>query len=361
MGVFWVSQNQGKIFQRVSAFEAGAGSLQDISSQGMRWWFAKYLPSELLKLYPNYPLYDNIVKGVGVSMTFDNVTEVLYVSKRDFKPIVSLTYKHPDTGQPYDNKGQFWLNSNTPIQLTDTQYFEDASWTASYDTKMKIWISFHDWVPTFSMPSRNHFLTVKGSSVWRHNTVCNSYCNFYGKTYPFEVEFVSSTGQQINSMRSIEYMLDTYKFHNDCRDRFHVLDENFDQAIVYNSEQISGVLQLVLKSKNNPLALLNYPQINTNSISIQYSKEENKYRFNQFWDITNNRGEYSGINLPMFVTSSSGYIYPINPLYVNYSKSPLERKKFRHNINRVFLRKFDSGNVKFLFKISNQKNLQSPR
>ena len=106
---------------------------------------------------------------------------------------------------------------------------------------------------------------------------------------------------------------------------------------------------------------MNYPHINTNSISIQYSKEENKYRFNQFWDITNNRGEYSGINLPMFVTSSSGYIYPINPLYVNYSKSPLERKKFRHNINRVFLRKFDSGNVKFLFKISNQKNLQSPR
>jgi len=365
MGVFWVSQNQGKVFHNNSVTQYGKSSLNDISSNGMRWWFARYLPSELLKIYADYPLYDNIVKGVGVSMTFDNTTEMLYVSKRDFKPSVSLTYRHPDTGLPYDNQGQFWLDATTPIQLTDSRYFEDASWTASYDTKIQAWISFHDWVPTFSLPSKNHFLTAKGASLWKHNVTCNSYCNFYGVSYPFEVEFVSATGQQINTIRSIEYLLDAFKFHNECRDRYHVLDEGFDQAIIYNSEQISGVLQLVSKAKNNPLALLSYPQINANSISIQFAKEENKYRFNQFWDITKNRGEgingFPLINLPMFNTSANGYVYPINPAYVNYNKPILERKKFRNNVNKVFLRKFTSGDVKMLFKISNQKNLQSPR
>jgi hypothetical protein len=360
-GVFWVSQNQGKVFHNNSVTQYGKSALQEVSANGMRWWFARYLPSELLKLYPNYPLYDNIVIGVGVSMTFDNTTEVLYVSKRDFKPSSSLTYRHPDTGLPYDNNGQFWLNATTPIQLTDTRYFENASWTASYDTKIQAWISLHDWVPTFSLPSKNHFLTANSASLWKHNTTCNSYGNFYGVSYPFEVEFISATGQQVNSMRSIEYLLDTYKFHNDCRDRFHVLDENFDQAIIYNSEQVSGVLQLVLKNKTNPLSMLNYPQINPNSITINFSKEENKYRFNQFWDITKNRGEYIPVNIPMFTTAANGYIYPINPAYVNYNKPVLERKKFRHNVNRVFLRRFNSGDVKFLFKISNQKNLQSPR
>ena len=110
--------------------------------------------------------------------------------------------------------------------------------------------------------------------------------------------------------------------------------------------------------------MLNYPRINTNPdyIDIQFSKEENKYRFNQFWDITKNRGEFPpGFNLPMFNTEANGYIYPINPLYVNYNKPVLERKKFRHNANKVFLRRFISGNNKFLFKISNQKLLQSPR
>jgi hypothetical protein len=63
----------------------------------------------------------------------------------------------------------------------------------------------------------------------------------------------------------------------------------------------------------------------------------------------------------MFNTEPNGYIYPINPNYVNYNKAPLERKKFRHNVNRVFLRRVTSGNNKFLFKISNQKLLQSPR
>jgi len=355
-GVFWVSQNQGKVFQYT-------GRIKEISASGMRWWFSKYLPSQLLLQFPDYPLYDNIVRGVGVTMVYDNVTEVLYVCKRDFKPKIALTYKHPDTDQPYDLEGNFYLNASTPIQLTDTTYFDNASWTASFDTKAEAWISFHDWIPTFVIPTKNHFLTAKNNSLWYHNTTCNSYCNFYGVSYPFEVEFISSTGQEVNTVRSVEYLLEAYKHHNDCKDKFHVLDENFDQAIVYNSEQVSGLLQLVLKRKNDPLAMLTYPRINTSpdSISIQYSKEENKYRFNQFWDITNNRGEYSPVNIPMFTTSTNGYIYTINPSYINYNKSPTEHKKFRHHVNRVFLRKFNSGDVKYILKLTNQKLLKSPR
>ena len=63
----------------------------------------------------------------------------------------------------------------------------------------------------------------------------------------------------------------------------------------------------------------------------------------------------------MFNTSANGYIYPVNPNYIDYNKAVLERKKFRHNVNRVFLRRFISGENKILFKISNQKLLNSPR
>ena len=335
----------------------------------MKWWFAKYLPSQLLSIYPKYPLYDNPAIGVGVQMIYDNTYNIVYITKKDYKPKVPLTYAHPDTGLPYDSEGQFWLNQTTPISFTDTTYFENSSFTVSYDPKVKAWISFHDWIPSFLIPGRAHFMSVapqSGSdfdSIWKHNIRCDSYCNYYGVDYPFEIEFISATGQQVNSMRSIEYLLEVYKYHNECRDKFHVLDENFDQAIIYNSEQVSGVLKLNIKAKNDPLGMLTYPRINTNPdyIDIQFSKEENKYRFNQFWDITKNRGEYVPINLPMFNTESNGYIYPINPAYIDYNKAPLERKKFRHNVNRVFLRKFVSDNNKFLFKISNQKLLQSPR
>lgn len=346
-GVFWVSQSQGKIYNY-----AGEG-LKEISNQGLKWWFAKYLPSELLKVYPDYPLYDNPVIGVGVHAIYDNVNEIVYICKRDYKPLVSTL--------TYDQKGNFYVGGKIKISITDKNYFEDASWTISYDTKSGSWLSFHDWVPTFLLPGKAHFTSVNNNTIWKHNIRCDSYCNFYDVNYPFEIEYVSATGQTVNTIRSIEYLLEVYKYYNDCRDRFHVLDENFDRAIIYNSEQISGLLTLKSKQKNDPLALLSYPIITNGNITIQYSKEENKYRFNQFWDITKDRGEFTGFSIPLLNLEANGYKYSINPNAVNYNKSPLERKKFRHNVNRVWLSKTVSGNLKFLFKTSNQKLLQSPR
>ena len=344
-GVFWVSQNQGKIFNY-------AGKLNEISNLGLKWWFSRYLPSQLLSLYPTYPLYDNPVKGVGVQTIYDNTNEIVYFSKRDFKPLRS--------DYTFDADGNFYYK-NTKIQLTDTRYFEDASWTISFDPKSQMWVSFHDWVPTFLIPGKQHFMSVKDRTVWKHNIRCDSYCNFYGVDYPFEIEFVSATGQTVNSMRSIEYLLEAYNYSDNCQNKFHVLDENFDQAIIHNSEQISGVLNLKIKTKNNPLALLQYPKINFDSIDIQFSKEENKYRFNQFWDVTKDRGEYTNTTEPLLDIESNGYKFSVNLNAVNYTKDTLQRKKFRHNINKVFLRKTISNNIKILFKISNQKLLQSPR
>jgi hypothetical protein len=349
-GVFWVSQNQGKIFQ----FSQGMDEITRAS--GLKMWFSKNLQSQLLKSFPDYKHYDNPVKGIGVITSYDNTFELFYVSKKDYKLI------NPAAGNyVYDvNQDKFYFN-NVEIQLGDPQHFETVNWTASYDPKSKQWISFHDWIPSFYVPSRLHFSTIKDDAIWKHNIRCDSYCNFYGDNYPFEIEYVSATGQTVNSLRSVEYLLETYKYHNNCYDKYHVLDENFDQAIIYNSEQISGVLNLNIKSKTNPLDVIRQPIINPNSIDILYSKEENKYRFNQFWDITKDRGEFNNINIPMFITEPNGYEYNINPAYVNYNKPVLQRKKFRHNVNRVFLRKTVSGDNNMLFKISNQKHLNSPR
>jgi hypothetical protein len=340
-GVFWVSQNQGKVFNYSSG-------ISEISRESMKWWFANYLPSELLKKFPTYPLYDNPVKGVGVQMIYDNTHEILYITKKDYRPVFTDLILDGERFYRMVNGIKTYYDFNSAA-------FEDASWTISYDPKAKMWLSFHDWKPTYLIPGRQHFMSVDVDSIWKHNIRCDLFCNFYGKDYPFEVEFISATGQSVTTVRNIEYLLDTYTYYNNCRDKFHILDQNFDQAMVYNSEQISGLLELELKSKINPVALLNYPQVRSQSIGINFSKEENKYRFNQFWDVTKDRGEFTSAQVPMFITKANGYEYPINPAYVNYQKAPLERKKFRHHVNKVLLRKFKSGNVKFLFKISNQK------
>ena len=211
------------------------------------------------------------------------------------------------------------------------------------------------------MPSYQNFYTIDDSTIWKHNNRWDSFCNYYGTDYPWEIEYPVVTPNQITTLRSFEYYLDVYKFYNDGKDFFHVLDENFDRAVVYNSEQISGILKMRIKQKGNPLDILSNPVPGPNYIDILYSKEENKYRFNQFYDITNDRGEFSGTKLPMWNTECSGYQKYINPNYVDYFKSPLEHKKIRNYGNRVILRKSVSGDNKMILKITNSKNLNSPR
>jgi hypothetical protein len=370
-GLYYISQNQGKIFTLT-------GSLDEISQNGMKWWFAEYLPYKLLLDFPNYPHLDNPVAGIGCHASYDNRNSVVYFSKRDFR--LKPEYKGIVL---YDDVRDRFSIGKTKIVLGDPTFFDDASWTISYDPKSKFWISFHDWHPNLFLPTKNTFLTIKGNGLWRHNDVCNSYCNYYGLDYPFEIEYPMITGQTVTTLRSFEYILEcTRRSIENCVDQYSVLDYNFDKAVVFNSEQVSGYLNLNVFPKNNVTLSLQYPQINLNSIDILFSKEENKYRFNQFWDITKDRGEFpTGSNYPptgplvpgttvlqgpytqenIWVTEPNGYIKSLNPVNLDYQKPELQRKKFRHYLNFLNLSRSVSGDVNMILKITNNKNTYSPR
>lgn len=347
-GLFWISQNQGKVFQY-------SGGLKEISRNGLKWWFAKYLPSQLLAQFPEFELKDNILKGVAAVLTYDNLNDILYVCKKDYR------LKDEYVGKVVYDKDNVFKRGNAVIYLGNPAFFDDASFTISYDVKSGAWISFHDWHPDFVLASKKHFMTVKNRGIWKHNDRCDLFCNFYTTDYPFEIEFVSSTGQQVSTLKNIEYQVECYKYDKTCQDKNHILDWNFDRAVVHNSEQISGDLKLVLRPKNDPLTILDYPIVKTNNIDILFSKEENKYRFNQFWDITRNRGEYKENYQPMWQTAANGYVRTINELYVLYSKSPVQHKRFRHYLNKVLLKRTKSEDVKMLFRLSNEKLTQSFR
>jgi hypothetical protein len=152
------------------------------------------------------------------------------------------------------------------------------------------------------IPTKDIFISSKKNTLWKHNYICDGYCNYYGTQYGFEIEFPVITGQSVMTTRSIEYILEAYRRRGDsCVDQHHVLDYNFDRAVVYNTEQVSGYLNLNIYPKNNVNQSLQYPKLNANlsSYDILFSKEENKYRFNQFWDVTKQRAEFPiGSNYP---------------------------------------------------------------
>lgn len=348
-GLYWMCQNQGKIFQLNEG-------IKEISMQDMKWWLSIYLPYMLTESFPTFELVDNPVIGIGCQAIYDNENQMVYFCKKDFRLRDDIT----DT-VAYVNEDNFLVNGMLPIKLGDPRYFEKASWTLSYDPKTQGWISHHDWHPNLLLPGKNTFLSILGDGIWLHNVLCDSYCNFYGVDYPFEIEYQINTVQEVTTLRSVEYQLEVYKYANNCFDRFHVLDFNFDEAVVFNSEQCSGLLRLNLSPENNPFAIIGYPIINPTFIDILFSKVEQKYRFNQFWDITDDRGEFSTAQRMIWITESNGYIKNLNPINLNYFKNSLQLKKFRHYSQTCLLRRRISGDKKMLILITNNKNLNSPR
>lgn len=253
------------------------------------------------------------------------------------------------------------VSKKCPCAFDNPDCFEPCNWTVSYDPKSKTWVSFHDWTPDLTMPSYTHFFTTKGGGIWKHNTKWDLFTEYYGESRPWEVEFPVVTPSGVTTLSSVEYWMEAYKYYNDGKDFNHVLDENFDTAIIYNSEQNSGILKLNVKPKNDPLALIAQPVSTAYNMQILVAKEENKYRFNQFWDNTDDRGEFSFDQTPMWITGCNGYQKSVNPEYINYDKPPLQRKKFRHYGNRVILRKTTSTDKKMVLKVGLTKTLNSPR
>ena len=371
-GMYYISQNQGRIF----SFAQG---LTEISQAGMKWWFSLFLPYKLTEDFPEYPYTDNPVAGIGTQAVYDNYNGVIYFCKKDYK----LKPEYAGRVTYFSYGDYFLVDGRSRLELGNSLIFDDASWTTSYDPKTEHWISFHDWHPDFVLPARQYFITTKGGKLWKHNAVCNSYCNFYGVPQPFEVEIPLITGQTVTTLKSIEYILECYRNpSNNCVDQFQVLDYNFDKVVIHNAEQVSGYLNLNIFPKNNITLANTYPIINPTSIDILFSKEENKYRFNQFWDITRNRGEFPiGSNYPptgplfpgttvlagsydqetIWTTQANGYIKTLTPGNLDYNKTELQRKKFRNYLNFLYLSRTDSQNVNMIIKLSNSKNQISQR
>ena len=340
-GLFWMNLNQGKIFQY-------AGGMKEISMASNKYWLNQYLPYQLTKDFPTFSVLDNPVNGIGCQTIYDNEYSLVYFCKKDYR-----LKKNLPVSVEYLGGSNFLVNKVLEVKAGDPDYFDNCSWTLSYDPKTNAFISFHDWHPDLSLGAKNTFVTTKGSSFWKHNNTCASFCKYYDVEYPFEVEFTMDTKFNVATIRNIEYFIESYVYDTaNCFDRFHVLDHGFDEAVIYNSEQVSGLLKLHLTPKNDIKELLLYPKVELNYIDILFSKEEQKYRFNQFWDITKDRGEFTGVQENIWQTENNGYIRNLNENNLNYDKAQLERKKFRHYNNRVILKRTKNNNVEILVSLA---------
>lgn len=158
--------------------------ITDLSAfgSGMNRFFTDHLAFEILRYFPEVNT-DNHFTGVGLHGVYDSKYDRIIITKLDYLPIQEGIKYDAETKEFYIERvfntnicnlqgfavkdgGSNYKRSTSlsepavireVVQLTDTTYFCNKSWTVSYNMNTKSWISFHSYLPNFYIGENNFF------------------------------------------------------------------------------------------------------------------------------------------------------------------------------------------------------------
>lgn len=255
-------------------------------------FFRENLPFKITRDYPTVNTNNNF-KFFGIAMTYDQRFQRVFITKRDHQ--VKPEFKRLIT---FDTITQDFTYNNEPVKPTDTRYFIDKCWTVAYSPLEDTLISFYTFLPNYYVPTTNYFSTGVNykpnvqhrEGLWSHLLTNKSYQVFYGYLHPFIVEYQTPNKVSNNILNGVAYQVDLKRYTNQY-DYYLINNKTFTQALIYNQNQSSGILNLIPKEKNNFYQSSQYPRITLNSTDILTENIENQWRFNSFQDLSQNNNQ----------------------------------------------------------------------
>lgn len=183
------------------------------------------------------------------------------------------------------------------------------------------------------------YTIVHQGCSWRHLTDVVNYNYYYGIIEPYIIEYPFSYQYQDEILQNVQDYTKVYNYTKDPTGVFtaslKVQPDNqwFNKAILYNDQQSSGLLELIPKPKNNLQAYNAFPKYTSNSKIIPYTKSDNFYQYNIFWNIAKDSQEF--IFIPSCTSLSIDKV--LNEANMDYTsrsfqKAPIRAKdlKIRH-------------------------------
>ena len=324
-GHFWADAKRGKVFQ----LQPNGQNLSTISDfrgkgdeSGMRKWFKRHLPFKILKgnkingLKENN--IDNPFKGIGLLMWWDSRFKRVFITKRDYIPLKS--------GIEF-NGGNFYHN-DIEIELTNSEYFKDVSWTLSYSPIYQSWLSYYDFKPDYAISYNDYFQTGLNYSkdnnelgLWSHLLTNKSFQVFYGKKYPWEIEIPVKNNYVNNILQDLQIWLISKRYHNEY-DYAVWRKKGFNKAIIYNQTNNSGLLQFEYVDNYRKS---DYPKlISQTSQLIPVTHFDEQIHFNYFY----NRVRKEDSHLPIWNWDDNEINKTLNNKMISFtSKKVLERMR----------------------------------
>lgn len=127
---------------------------------GVNRFMTDHLAFEILRFFPEADVDNNFSK-VGLTGVYDSKYDRVIISKLDYIPqpewIGQIYYDNNPTSINYK---EYYILENemaVVIQLLNSEYFCNKSWTLSFNMNTKSWVSFHSYIPNYYIGENNFF------------------------------------------------------------------------------------------------------------------------------------------------------------------------------------------------------------
>lgn len=246
------------------------------AEQKVSKFFGEFLDFRIKEAFPDVNI-DNHYNGLGLHGVYDSSNSRLIVTKLDYKPAPGVTYED----------GKFFFNGEE-VQLTDNAYFCNYSFTASYHFEAGRWISLHTYIPNFYINSPKSFysgINTDETSIWQHGIDVTKFNNFYGQIHPYTLEYPFAFKNDDEILHSVKDYTKVLQY-TDFGTFIETDDYYYNECVLYNNQQSSGILIPRKKPVNNLSEYGKYPKYNADSKEVIFTKNNNFYNINTFWSLT---------------------------------------------------------------------------
>lgn len=144
--------------KRGQVFLITGNQAMDLSAfgSGLNRFFTDHLAFEILRYFPNVNT-DNHFNGVGLHGVYDSKYDRVIISKLDYIPLSKNIMYDAALQKFYINEVFGNIIVKTFVDLTDSTYFCNKSWTLSYNVNTQSWVSFHSYIPNWYIAENNFF------------------------------------------------------------------------------------------------------------------------------------------------------------------------------------------------------------
>lgn len=256
--------------KRHSVFVYGE-SLNDISANDASSWLSANMGFRLLTDIPGFPNIDNPSnpEGIGYHSVWDSGNKLYLLTKIDYE----LKDKSIATHFSIVN-GQLYLNGG-PVSLRNEKYFINRSWTFGYSPLTKKWVSWYSFKPESYFEMGNKFYSLQSGDIYCYDNPNPR--TYFGKRYPFEIEFVTKVGEN-RMFHTSQVMTRSFPILNGIL-QGESTTETFNKAHFYNTHQSTGLRHLIYQDENDLSQILRKP------VTTPFYAESFIRRDNLIWNV----------------------------------------------------------------------------